>query len=265
VYDDHYKGKFVNAGILGANPKAPGELQHLISDSATMQIIRWNDGGFGFASHNYDGDVLSDEIAQVHRSPGFMTSNLCGKDAMGNPIREFEASHGTVTDMWTAHMRGKETSLNPLGLVEALLGAMKFATENDKSGNADRRILEFVEDVRTTIHKAFVSGHGTRDICGQDGLTTEAFVDIVGSVLDRTIPRTTLNVPPALRVTKPAVVQKRKFTEEETTLIRKLFTELDEDSNGLLDMEEFVEAIIRLGVQPKSFVFGLEAKRERPK
>jgi isocitrate dehydrogenase len=266
VYDEHYKEKFINAGILGANTKAPGELQHLISDSATMQIIRWNDGGFGFASHNYDGDVLSDEIAQVHRSPGFMTSNLCGKDNDGNPIREFEASHGTVTDMWSAHLRGKETSLNPLGLVEALLGAMKFATENDKSGQADFRILEFIDDVRSTIHKAFVSGNGTRDICGPEGLTTEAFVDIVGSVLDRSVPRTTLNVPPALRVTKPALTQKRKFTEEDNTLIRKLFKELDEDNNGLLDLEEFTQAIIRLGVQPKSFVFGVEMpKRERPK
>jgi isocitrate dehydrogenase len=42
VYDAHYKAKFVAAGILG---QAGGELQHLISDSATMQIIRWTDGG----------------------------------------------------------------------------------------------------------------------------------------------------------------------------------------------------------------------------
>ena len=261
VYDAHYKDKFVAAGILGSNPKQPGELQHLISDSATMQIIRWNDGGFGFASHNYDGDVLSDEIAQVHRSPGFMTSNLTGKDAQGRPIREFEASHGTVTDMWNAHLRGKETSLNPLGLVEALLGAMKFATEIDPHG--DPRVHDFCDDVRTTIHKAFVSGHGTRDICGPEGLTTEAFVDVVGSVLDRSAPRTILNVPPALRLTKPAP-PKKKWTEEENQLIRKLFNELDEDNNGMLDLGEFNEAIVRLGIQPKSFVFNGE-KRERPK
>jgi isocitrate dehydrogenase len=37
---------------------------------------------------------------------------------------EFEASHGTVADLWQAHLEGKETSMNPLGMVEALLGAM---------------------------------------------------------------------------------------------------------------------------------------------
>jgi hypothetical protein len=42
-----------------------GELQHLISDAATMQIIRWTGGGFGMAAHNYDGDMLTDEVAQV--------------------------------------------------------------------------------------------------------------------------------------------------------------------------------------------------------
>ena len=46
-----------------------------------MQIIRWTGGGFGMAAHNYDGDMLTDEVAQVHRSPGFITSNLIGKAA----------------------------------------------------------------------------------------------------------------------------------------------------------------------------------------
>ena len=89
-----------------------------------MQIIRWTDGGFGMAAHNYDGDMLTDEVAQVHRSPGFITSNLIGKNADGTLIKEFEASHGTVADMWEAHLRGEETSFNPLGMVEALIGAM---------------------------------------------------------------------------------------------------------------------------------------------
>jgi isocitrate dehydrogenase len=39
-------------------------------------------------------------------------------------LSEFEASHGTVADLWAAHQDGKETSMNPLGMVEALLGAM---------------------------------------------------------------------------------------------------------------------------------------------
>jgi hypothetical protein len=40
----------------------------LRSDAATMQIIRWTKGGFGMAAHNYDGDMLTDEVAQVRRN-----------------------------------------------------------------------------------------------------------------------------------------------------------------------------------------------------
>jgi isocitrate dehydrogenase len=62
---------------------------------------------------------------QMHRSPGFMTSNLIGQRKDGVMIKEFEASHGTVADLWEAHLRGEATSLNPLGMVEALIGAMQ--------------------------------------------------------------------------------------------------------------------------------------------
>jgi isocitrate dehydrogenase len=70
---------------------------------------------------------VTDQIAQVHRSPGFITSNLVGCNADGSLIKEFEASHGTVSDLWHDHLAGRETSLNPLGLVEAMMGAMQHA------------------------------------------------------------------------------------------------------------------------------------------
>ena len=73
------------------------ELQHLISDAATMQLYAGLTEAC-MAAHNYDGDMLTDEVAQVHRSPGFITSNLIGKDD-GVMIQEFEASHCTV-HMW---------------------------------------------------------------------------------------------------------------------------------------------------------------------
>ena len=52
VFDGHYKQQFADAGIdVGPN----GDLQHFLSDVATMQLIRWKEGGFGMAAHNYDG------------------------------------------------------------------------------------------------------------------------------------------------------------------------------------------------------------------
>lgn len=52
VFDSDYKTQFEEAGLL---ERSGGNLQHLISDAATMQLIRWTEGGFGMAAHNYDG------------------------------------------------------------------------------------------------------------------------------------------------------------------------------------------------------------------
>jgi isocitrate dehydrogenase len=56
IFDAEYKTTFVERGLL---QKCGGELTHLISDAATMQLIRWTDGGFGMAAHNYDGDMCT--------------------------------------------------------------------------------------------------------------------------------------------------------------------------------------------------------------
>lgn len=179
VFDEHYKQKYIDSGII-----PNGNLQHLISDSATMQIIRWTKGGFGMAAHNYDGDMLTDEVSQVHRSPGFITSNLIGKREDGTMIKEFEASHGTVTDLWHAHLRGEETSMNPLGLIEALTGAMNHAADLAK-GPETQAIHQFSNMLRQAIHNTFRYGQGTRDMVGPKGLTTEQFIDKVAWRLGR--------------------------------------------------------------------------------
>ena len=178
VFDEEYKAKFVAASVM----KPGDELVHLLSDAATMKLVQWRQGGFGMAAHNYDGDVLTDELAQVHKSPGFITSNLVGVHEDGTLIKEFEASHGTVADMDEARLRGEETSLNPLGMVEGLIGAMNHAADVH---NIDReRTHAFTAKMRSVIHQLFREGKGTRDLCGPAGLTTEQFIDAVASRLD---------------------------------------------------------------------------------
>jgi isocitrate dehydrogenase len=244
VFDEHYLEKFKKAGLLA---KVGNELPHLISDAATMQIIRWTDGGFGMAAHNYDGDMLTDEVAQVHRSPGFITSNLIGKAADGSMIKEFEASHGTVADMWEAHKRGEETSLNPLGMVEALIGAMNHAAGLH---GGHKELLTFTATMRQVIHKAMVSGKGTRDLCGPTGLTTEAFVDYVAMALDAHVKGKPLPTEAEPVVSAPYVSD----DDVDYTSLEKLFEELDTDKNGSIDIEELKVGLRKLGVLPKSLL-----------
>ena len=245
VFDREYKARYLEAGLLD---KCGGELQHLISDAATMQIIRWTGGGFGMAAHNYDGDMLTDEVAQVHRSPGFITSNLIGKAADGRLIKEFEASHGTVADLWHAHLRGEETSFNPLGMAEALIGAVNHAATLDGS-NADA-VTHYTACLKRAIHNTFRLGEGTRDMCGPSGLTTEQFVDKVSERLEKYL----AGGDDEESVPDPAVKADPKFRRNykvDESAIKEMFAQYDSDGNGSIDAEEFTAMCVKLGIAPK--------------
>jgi len=245
VFDAHYKEKYIEADLL-----PEGELQHLISDAATMQIIRWNAGGFGMVAHNYDGDMLTDEIAQMHRSPGFITSNLTGRRSSdGAEIKLFEASHGTVSDLWHMHLRGEETSLNPLGLAEALMGGLEHSAKLD-CPLKHKEMKKFVEKLRSSIHECMVHRLGTRDLCGPEGLTTEQFIAAVqerfnGEAIEDLQKR--YNVPGKVEKVRPKVEKE----EVDLEAIKEMFELYDTDGSGKIDVEEFSEMIIKLGVAPK--------------
>jgi len=242
VFDKEYKTKFLKAGLLD---RSGGDLQHLISDAATMQIIRWTDGGFGMAAHNYDGDMLTDEIAQIHRSPGFITSNLVGKSKDGNLIKEFEASHGTVADMWHAHLAGKETSLNPLGLVEALIGAIQHSVALN---GGPQELHDFASKIRVSINAAFVNGLGTRDLAGPEGLTTEDFCDVVAALLEgKAIDELVAKYNPTRDAQKKIKIS--DDIDEES--VRRLFNQLDTNGDGALTYDEFLTGLAKINVAPK--------------
>jgi len=243
VFDKEYKARFLQAGLL---ERSGNELQHLISDAATMQIIRWTDGGFGMAAHNYDGDMLTDEIAQIHRSPGFITSNLVGKSDDGNLIKEFEASHGTVADMWHAHLAGKETSLNPLGLVEALIGAMQHSVV--LTDGKPQELYDFATKIRACVHLAFNNGMGTRDLAGPEGLTTEAFCDVIGAMLKgESVDTLVAKYNPKRDAQKKIRIS--DDVDEES--VRRLFNSLDTNGDGNLTYDEFLHGLARINVAPK--------------
>jgi isocitrate dehydrogenase len=91
---------------------------------------------------------------------------------------EWEASHGTVSDLWFSHLRGEPTSLNPLGLVDALVGAMNYSAEL-KSPEEAINVKNFTGNLMKALHNTFRYGQGTKDMAGPTGLSTEQFIDKV--------------------------------------------------------------------------------------
>ena len=77
------------------------------------RVIR-SEGGFIWACKNYDGDVMSDMVSTAFGSLAMMTSVLVSPDGK----YEYEAAHGTVTRHYYQHLQGKETSTNPIAIIE---------------------------------------------------------------------------------------------------------------------------------------------------
>lgn len=179
IFDESYKEKFNAAGLL---KNSGGELRHLLTDDAVMKIAGWKDGGFSMMCLNYDGDIFTDLQAQIYKSPGFISSALTGVKPTGEKIMEFEASHGTISDQYHKWKAGEETSVNPIGMVFALRGAIDHAA-NLASGADKVKIHAFTTHMYDAMCEAMASGKGTRDLSGPSGLTTEKFIEEVASRL----------------------------------------------------------------------------------
>ncbi len=75
---------------------------------------------------NYDGDVMSDMVATAFGSLSMMTSVFVSPDG----YYEYEAAHGTVQRHYYKHLKGEETSTNPLANHICLDRSIKKSVES---------------------------------------------------------------------------------------------------------------------------------------
>lgn len=114
---EEYKAKFEELGIT---------YFYTLIDDAVARVIR-SEGGFIWACKNYDGDVMSDMVSTAFGSLAMMTSVLVSPDGK----YEYEAAHGTVTQHYYRHLKGEETSTNPMATIFAWSGALRKRGELD--------------------------------------------------------------------------------------------------------------------------------------
>ena len=147
IYQKEYKTAFEAAGIT---------YEHRLIDDMVASALKW-DGGFVWASKNYDGDVQSDTVAQGFGSLGLMTSVLMSPD--GETL-EAEAAHGTVTRHYRMHQQGKPTSTNPIASIFAWTRGLAHRAKLD--GNEE--LTRFCTALEEVCVETVESGVMTKDL-----------------------------------------------------------------------------------------------------
>ena len=174
IFDAEYKEKFDALGI---------EYFYTLIDDAVARVVR-SEGGFIWACKNYDGDVMSDMVSTAFGSLAMMTSVLVSPDGK----YEYEAAHGTVTRHYYKHIKGEETSTNPVATIFAWSGALR------KRGELDgiRALMDFADKLEDATVATIESGTMTRDLVGlwegdapARGVNSPDFIKAIRAELDK--------------------------------------------------------------------------------
>jgi len=172
VYNDQYKIKYENLGIF---------YQHRLIDDMIACLIKWT-GGFLWACKNYDGDVMSDLVAQGFGSLGLMTSVLQSPDG---EIVETEAAHGTVTSHFRQHQNGLETSTNPIASIFAWTRALLHRGKIDNNKDLE----SFSHKIEAICKNLLNKGIMTKDLAlmvgpDQKWSTTQELINSISNELN---------------------------------------------------------------------------------
>lgn len=160
VYEKEYKDKFKEAGIV---------YFYTLIDDVVARVIK-SKGGMLWACKNYDGDVMSDLLATAFGSLAMMKSVLVSPDGKF----EYEAAHGTVQKHYYKHLKGEETSTNPMATIFAWTGALRKRGELDGID----ALVNFANKLEIACIEIIDQGIITKDLAG---LSTAANKKVLNS------------------------------------------------------------------------------------
>ena len=173
IFDAEYKEKFEEAGIT---------YFYTLIDDAVARVMK-SKGGFIWACKNYDGDVMSDMLSSAFGSLAMMTSVLVSPKG----YYEYEAAHGTVQRHYYKHLKGEETSTNPVATIFAWTGALRKRGELD--GLTD--LVKFADALEKATLGTIEDGKMTKDLAliteleNVTTLNTEDFIKAIRESLDK--------------------------------------------------------------------------------
>ncbi|MDC3176129.1 NADP-dependent isocitrate dehydrogenase [Alphaproteobacteria bacterium] len=173
VFKKDFEKKFLENKIF---------FQHKLIDDMVASMLKWN-GGYLWACKNYDGDVMSDLVAQGYGSLGLMTSVLMTPD--GKTI-ETEAAHGTITSHYRQYQNGNKTSTNPIASIFAWAKGLYHRGRLDNN----KKLIHFSNQLEIACIETIENGKMTKDLAlvvgpDQKWLTTDEILEEIKKCLLR--------------------------------------------------------------------------------
>jgi len=176
IYEKEYKAEFEKLGIW---------YEHRLIDDMVAQTIK-SEGGFVWATKNYDGDVQSDILAQGFGSLGLMTSILVTPD--GKTV-ESEAAHGTVTRHYRRYQKGEETSTNPIASIFAWTRGLAHRAKLDGlddlkkfCDDVEQACISVIDDDNIMTKDLALAIHG-KNLKREHYVNTEEFMNAIAKKL----------------------------------------------------------------------------------
>lgn len=172
VYDGEFKERFEKENL---------EYFYTLIDDAVARVMK-GEGGFIWACKNYDGDVMSDMVSSACGSLAMMTSVLVSPHG----YYEYEAAHGTVQRHYYRHLKGEETSTNPVATIFAWTGALAKRGELDQN----QELIDFARRLEKATLQTIEEGKMTGDLAAmttiQDPtiLNSRAFIQAIAQGID---------------------------------------------------------------------------------
>lgn len=153
---------------------------YTLIDDVVARVMR-SEGGFVWACKNYDGDVMSDMLASACGSLAMMTSVLVSPDGK----YEYEAAHGTVTRHYYKHLKGEQTSTNPMATLYAWTGALRKRAQMDGLNDLENFTDRVEKAAIDTIDSGIITGDLNSLLNHPDKRTvnTSEFLEAIASKL----------------------------------------------------------------------------------
>ena len=173
VFKESYSDKFRFAGIT-FNDKVQ------LIDAVVSKIPQGKMNNMIIALKNYDGDVVSDQVAGEHKSLGLMDSTLVSADGtlLADP------PHGTAPDLESAWHEKKILLANPAAYIFAYAEAIRHKAELNGQAEGVDMAKKLKRAVVLTIEEGLQSGALTGDLARDrtKAITGQQFIANVARV-----------------------------------------------------------------------------------